>query len=817
MKKYFLYFLCTGVLVVLNFINMPGISCAQTANLIINPSVEIADSTNLAPQNWTGVKTGANITIFSYPSEGAQDGKRSIKISMTQRTNGDAKWYFTPVNVTAGNTYYFYNYYKATVKTRTVLEIQDTAGKKTTQILGSNPASASWKQTQYSIKVPINTAKISIYQVLSSVGTLETDNYFLSLYPVATVTDNVPNMSLEEVDPITGQPLAWITEKNGINTTTFQYLTTSYTGSHSVKTTITKYISGSADWYFTPQPITGGKCYTFSDWYISNVPTQVSVKTYDSNGNATITKLMDAAATTVWKQYSAQICLPANAVKYTILHSLNKVGTLTVDNYSFIPLPITGSIVVTKTTIGNDGTFNFTGSSGILPFSITTTNGSGSYTISNLAPGTYTITEENLGTGWSKVTDTCSGGVVVSAGNTTVCNITNTYTPTYNNNIPNPSLEEATDQGQPQAWNHGYHWGDDTAVYTYLDTGHTGNHSVKIEITQYNTTGNEKWYFDYQPITGGQYYLVSDYYKSNIDTLVYVSVNKSDGTNQNYLLKHAPASENDWIKYSDIFWMPENAVSYSIFHSIENIGWLITDDYSFTPITYSGFNRPLVSINFDDGRKGVYVNALPLLNTYNFKTTQYIVSESLDIDEDDNDDYYMTKNQIKALYDTGHEIGSHTVNHLDLTNLDISEIDKQLLDSKTDLNNLFPPVTNFAMPYGSYNTLVINEIKKYYKSARTVDIGFNTPYNFDPYSIKIQYVNKSTSIDDIKNWLVQTTRDKSWMVLLYHGIDNPVDETDPDSISPQIFKTQLSEIQKSGLPVVTMKQALDEIIPQIRQ
>lgn len=88
--------------------------------------------------------------------------------------------------------------------------------------------------------------------------------------------------------------------------------------------------------------------------------------------------------------------------------------------------PEAGTLVVKKVAQNGDAKFDFTGDNGIAPFSITTSGGNGSSTISNLMAGTYSITEGALPDGWAKTGDTCQS-VAVAAGQTSECTITNTY------------------------------------------------------------------------------------------------------------------------------------------------------------------------------------------------------------------------------------------------------------------------------------------------------------------------------------------------------------------------------------------------------
>ena len=86
-----------------------------------------------------------------------------------------------------------------------------------------------------------------------------------------------------------------------------------------------------------------------------------------------------------------------------------------------------GSLTISKTAVGDNGTFSFTisgNSYGPLSQSITTSSGSGSYTANNIPSGTYTATE-TVPNGWTKTSDTC-GSVTVGTGGSASCSVTNT-------------------------------------------------------------------------------------------------------------------------------------------------------------------------------------------------------------------------------------------------------------------------------------------------------------------------------------------------------------------------------------------------------
>ncbi len=80
-----------------------------------------------------------------------------------------------------------------------------------------------------------------------------------------------------------------------------------------------------------------------------------------------------------------------------------------------------GTLTVTKTTTGGDGTFSFSGAAG--SFQITTIDGTGSKTIPNLPPGSYTITEASQ-PDWQQQQTSCSN-ITITAGQQATCSFSN--------------------------------------------------------------------------------------------------------------------------------------------------------------------------------------------------------------------------------------------------------------------------------------------------------------------------------------------------------------------------------------------------------
>jgi hypothetical protein len=106
-----------------------------------------------------------------------------------------------------------------------------------------------------------------------------------------------------------------------------------------------------------------------------------------------------------------------------------EIGTLECDPCVTTPNVIVtlvqpnGSITIVKSAQGGNGSFSFTSTiPGSTSFTLATINGSASQTFSNLASGTYTVTEVSLPPNWELASLTCSGD---TGGLTTTVNLAN--------------------------------------------------------------------------------------------------------------------------------------------------------------------------------------------------------------------------------------------------------------------------------------------------------------------------------------------------------------------------------------------------------
>jgi peptidoglycan/xylan/chitin deacetylase (PgdA/CDA1 family) len=137
-----------------------------------------------------------------------------------------------------------------------------------------------------------------------------------------------------------------------------------------------------------------------------------------------------------------------------------------------------------------------------------------------------------------------------------------------------------------------------------------------------------------------------------------------------------------------------------------------------------------VAITIDDGYKDNITNALPILKSFGYKATLYVITN--DVGKPD----YLTWDDINTLKNAGWEIGSHTLTHPDLSILSQASAKNQIFESKQILETkLNIVVSSFCYPSGKYNTETLSLVKQAnYLYAVNTKIG-KTHSLSDPFQL----------------------------------------------------------------------------------
>jgi peptidoglycan/xylan/chitin deacetylase (PgdA/CDA1 family) len=134
----------------------------------------------------------------------------------------------------------------------------------------------------------------------------------------------------------------------------------------------------------------------------------------------------------------------------------------------------------------------------------------------------------------------------------------------------------------------------------------------------------------------------------------------------------------------------------------------ILPDQLYNYLAYGdGLPEKPVMLTFDDNDLSQYENAAPLLKKYGFKAVYFIMTVTIGRPG------YMSKEQIKALYDDGNVIGSHTWDHHNVKNYEgedwVTQVEKP---SKVLEDIIGKKIDDFAYPFGLWNLEALPELQQ---------------------------------------------------------------------------------------------------------
>ena len=224
---------------------------------------------------------------------------------------------------------------------------------------------------------------------------------------------------------------------------------------------------------------------------------------------------------------------------------------------------------------------------------------------------------------------------------------------------------------------------------------------------------------------------------------------------------------------------------------------------------YADDRKGAFSLTFDDGLLTHTENAAPILNQYGFKGTFYVIppylSETLP-----GIWRYGTWPDFQLLANQGHEIGSHTMRHYDLTSLQWGSIDDdstllyELYQSKIFIEQKVPSEKCISLnyPYTLHNPFVDSAASLFYENARTLGQVANDSSLSENewYGLKAKVVEfdlPRNSVDDdleelftFLEWTQNSISNHQWGMIIIHDV---IPFSDLDSLINDIYEPVTNE------------------------
>ncbi|MGY1762707.1 polysaccharide deacetylase family protein [Geodermatophilus sp. SYSU D00779] len=375
--------------------------------------------------------------------------------------------------------------------------------------------------------------------------------------------------------------------------------------------------------------------------------------------------------------------------------------------------------------------------------------------------------------------------------------------PTAPNLIPNAEL--AVQNGtSPRQWSP-YRSGE--SIVDFQQGRDDEGPFLETRITDYRS-GEAKWQYEPIAVRPDQHLRFTATYRSDQPVDVVAEFQDADGGHRFiYLDTVLPAGE--WTQIEEYVQVPAEAATLMTTIVSHGDGSTAVRDQALVDVSRPGaphWDRPLVSITFDDGWQSAYSRAVPRLEQYGYAGTFYVNPATIETPD------FMTAAELEALDREGHDVALHGYEHVDLTAISARRIDEQLRRGQESLAQAGLPTEHLATPHGRSDAQVEWYARKYVQTLRGTETGINTRQNLDPYDLKVLYLDKETTPEALSEALAETQRSHGWLILVYHQI-GPASSDDGDrrTVFADALTTHLDLIRDSGIRVEPVSEAFSEV------
>ena len=154
--------------------------------------------------------------------------------------------------------------------------------------------------------------------------------------------------------------------------------------------------------------------------------------------------------------------------------------------------------------------------------------------------------------------------------------------------------------------------------------------------------------------------------------------------------------------------------------------------------------KPII-LTFDDGHRDNYTRAYPLLKRHGFVGTFFLITAPIDQENEE----YVSWDQVKEMSTGGMEFEPHTYTHPDLRDQPVDYVVWQIMASKEAIEERTGKTSRFfSYPSGRYDQQVVDVLRSaYFWGAVTINQG-DLQSSQQPFELKRIRVRGGDSLDD---------------------------------------------------------------------
>lgn len=225
--------------------------------------------------------------------------------------------------------------------------------------------------------------------------------------------------------------------------------------------------------------------------------------------------------------------------------------------------------------------------------------------------------------------------------------------------------------------------------------------------------------------------------------------------------------------------------------------------------------RGLVTITFDDASRAQYDHGLRLARQHGLPGTLFVPT-GLVTEAAVPGSWTLTWDEVRAFHAAGWEIGAHGRTHVRLPDLDPDQLAAEVEGPVADITaHLGEAPVSFSSPFGAFTDQTLDLIMGTYGAHLSWQGhgGRNPQGAVDPrYIGRLEVVNTMTATQ-VCGEMVDSARDGTWLVLLFHGIteDTPGDYEVSADMVDDIFACAAFLQDRGVIEVRTVRDALSSL------
>lgn len=215
-------------------------------------------------------------------------------------------------------------------------------------------------------------------------------------------------------------------------------------------------------------------------------------------------------------------------------------------------------------------------------------------------------------------------------------------------------------------------------------------------------------------------------------------------------------------------------------------------------------NEAVVSFSFDDFPVSACRDAGAVLEQHGMTATYYLASKLMGTKSDGME--ICGEADVRHVFDSGHEIGCHTFNHLDCQSTTTTDLEEDLRTNNQTIKELTGIVpSSFAFPFGKTSFASRKVVSKHYQIARSINGGVNHG-NCDMLALRANSIySPSFSMNKYKALLREAQKQKGWLIFYTHDVtSNPSDF----GCTVDEFTQVVELVAQSGVKVLPVKHAM---------